>query len=177
MERIQQMLAGMVANLPNFAIAIVVFGLLLVAARIVRRIVKRISGRAFKNHPMAAELLARLSQIVLVIFSVLIALSIILPDFGPGRIIEFLGVTSVAVGFAFRDILQNFLAGILILLGGPFRLDETISVRGVEGRVKDIKTRDTVIELDDGRRVHIPNSMVFTDMVTIGRKLPDDKPT
>ncbi|MGA8554236.1 MAG: mechanosensitive ion channel domain-containing protein, partial [Candidatus Acidiferrales bacterium] len=55
-----------------------------------------------------------------------------------------LGIGSVAIGFAFQNILQNFLAGILLLVSEPFRLGDLISVTGIEGNVDDIQARATV---------------------------------
>jgi small-conductance mechanosensitive channel len=59
----------------------------------------------------------------------------------------------VAIGFAFQNILQNFLAGILLLLQGPFQLGDFISVIGIEGTVYDIQSRATIVSTKDGRRV------------------------
>jgi small-conductance mechanosensitive channel len=73
----------------------------------------------------------------------------------------------VAIGFAFRDILQNFLAGILLLLTEPFQLDDQIVVGDLEGTVEDIETRATTIQTYDGRRVVIPNADLFTQSVTV----------
>jgi uncharacterized membrane protein len=73
----------------------------------------------------------------------------------------------VAIGFAFRDILQNFLAGILLLLTEPFRIDDQIIVKEFEGTVEDIQTRATMIRTYDGRRIVIPNAELFTESVIV----------
>ena len=64
-------------------------------------------------------------------------------------------------------ILQNFLAGILILLTEPFRIGDQIVFKDFEGTVEDIQTRATMIRTYDGRRVVIPNSELFTNSVTV----------
>ncbi len=92
---------------------------------------------------------------------------IALPSFQPGQLVSLLGISSVAIGFAFRDILQNFLAGILLLLTEPFRIGDQIIVGGYEGTVEEIQTRATFIKTYDGRRVVIPNSELFTDSVLV----------
>ena len=69
--------------------------------------------------------------------------------------------------FAFKDILQNFLAGILILLTEPFKLDDQIIFNDYEGTVEHIQTRATTIRTYDGRRVVIPNAELFTNAVTV----------
>jgi small conductance mechanosensitive channel len=78
-----------------------------------------------------------------------------------------LGVGTVAIGFAFRDILQNYLAGILLLLTEPFRIGDQIIFGGYEGTVEDIQTRATLIRTYDGRRVVIPNGNLFTQSVEV----------
>jgi small-conductance mechanosensitive channel len=73
----------------------------------------------------------------------------------------------VAIGFAFRDILQNFLAGILILLTEPFQIDDQIVFKDFEGTVENIQTRATTIRTYDGRRIVIPNAELFTNSVMV----------
>jgi len=104
---------------------------------------------------------------VAIILGALVALVIAIPGFTPSRLVEFLGITSIAVGFAFKDILQNFLAGILILLTQPFRIGDQIIVGKFEGTVEYIQTRATFIRTYDGRRVVIPNANLFTESVLV----------
>ena len=68
-----------------------------------------------------------------------------------------LGIGSVAIGFAFQNILQNFLAGILILMQEPFTVGDWINITGLEGRVEDIQTRATVVATV-AMNVHIKRS-------------------
>ncbi|WP_292456367.1 mechanosensitive ion channel domain-containing protein [Methylibium sp.] len=73
----------------------------------------------------------------------------------------------MTIGFAFRDILQNFLAGILLLLNEPFRIGDQIMMKEFEGTVEEIQTRATFIKTYDGRRVVIPNGDLSTNSVTV----------
>jgi len=77
------------------------------------------------------------------------------------------GVLTIAAGFAFQDILQNLLAGILLLFRQPFRGGDQISVGDVTGTVEEINIRETVILTFDGRRVLIPNAKVYTDVIHV----------
>jgi small-conductance mechanosensitive channel len=104
---------------------------------------------------------------VVVIVGFLITLSVVAPSFKAGDLIKFLGIGSVAVGFAFQNILQNFLAGILILLQEPFGPGDWISVTGIEGSVDDIQPRATIITTKEGHRVVIPNAVLFTNPVAV----------
>jgi small-conductance mechanosensitive channel len=85
----------------------------------------------------------------------------------PTSLVSALGVGGIAIGFAFKDIFQNFLAGILLLLTEPFRIGDQIKYQDFEGTVEDIQTRATAIKTYDGRRVIIPNAELFTNAVTV----------
>jgi small conductance mechanosensitive channel len=74
---------------------------------------------------------------------------------------------SLRVGNFTGRYLQNFLAGILLLLTEPFRIGDQIIVTGFEGTVEDIQTRATMIRTYDGRRVVIPNAQLFTQSVIV----------
>jgi small conductance mechanosensitive channel len=78
-----------------------------------------------------------------------------------------LGIGGVAIGFAFRDVLQNLLAGILILLTRPFRIGDQIRHGEQEGTVEDIWIRATVLRTYDNRRILIPNASLFTDKIEV----------
>jgi small conductance mechanosensitive channel len=120
-----------------------------------------------RNRRNIGLVLGRLVHWAFTLINVLIALSILLPSFQAADLIQVLGIGSVAVGFAFRDILQNFLAGILILLAEPFRVGEEIAIEGYEGVVEEIQTRATLIKTWDGFLVVIPNSVIYTQKLTV----------
>lgn len=157
---------GFIAMLPNLGAALIVFIIFYLVARLVKLMVKRLTRR----HQQARNLglvLGRLSQGAIVLVGLFVALSIVVPSFKIGDLINLLGISGVAIGFAFRDILQNFLAGILILLTEPFRIDDQIVFKNFEGTVENIQTRATTIRTYDGRRIVIPNSELFTNSVTV----------
>lgn len=165
-NKIGGMINGLIIALPNIVLALVVFILFFFAARWLKLLVKRITRR----HRQARNLgmvLGRLAQGVVILIGLFVALSIIIPTFKAGDLIQLLGISGVAIGFAFRDILQNFLAGILILLTEPFQIDDQIVFKDFEGTVENIQTRATTIKTYDGRRIVIPNSELFTNSVTV----------
>lgn len=83
-----------------------------------------------------------------------------------GALVASLGLSSVAVGFAVKDVLGNFLAGLMILAQRPFTIGDSIEVAGVSGRVHAIRVRDTALKTADGKLVLIPSSVVFNSIVT-----------
>lgn len=71
------------------------------------------------------------------------------------------GLLTFVVGFALKDIGENFLAGIILAFKSPFRLDDLIEIDGILGHVKDINIRETLIKTPDGKDVFLPNSMIL----------------
>lgn len=164
--KIQAILDSLVLMLPNIVLAIIVFALFYLAGKNIRSLVKRLTRR----HRQARNLglvLGRLSQGITILVGLFVALSIVIPSFKAGDLVQLLGISGVAIGFAFRDILQNFLAGILILLTEPFQIDDQIIFKNFEGTVENIQTRATTIRTYDGRRIVIPNAELFTNSVTV----------
>lgn len=164
--KVQGMLNGFIESLPNLVVALIVLVLFYFAARGIGSLIKRLSKRYHKRENVGM-VFSRLAQWLTLFVGLLLTAVILFPDFTPASIIEFLGVGSVAIGFAFRDILQNFLAGILLLLTEPFRIGDQIIVNEFEGTVEEIQTRATFIRTYDGRRVVIPNADLFVDSVIV----------
>ncbi|MDV2992511.1 MAG: hypothetical protein N4J56_003451 [Chroococcidiopsis sp. SAG 2025] len=165
-NKIGGLIDGAIVMLPNIVLAIVVFIIFFFAARWLKVIVKRLTRR----HRQARNLgmvLGRLAQGAVILLGLFVALSIIVPTFRAGDLVQLLGISGVAIGFAFRDILQNFLSGILILLTEPFKIEDQIVFKDFEGTVENIETRATTIRTYDGRRIVIPNSELFTNSVTV----------
>jgi small conductance mechanosensitive channel len=130
--------------------------------------VRRLSLR--RQHRKNLTLLfGQLAQTLVLVLGFLVAISVVAPSFQAANLIQMLGIGSVAIGFAFQNILQNFLAGILLLIQEPFSLGDWINVTGIEGTVQDIQTRATVVLTQDGKRVVIPNAVLFTNPVSVGQ--------
>lgn len=164
-QQLTSMLTSALQLLPNMFLAVIVFFIFWFIARFSRRLIKNFTKR--KKSRNLGLVLARLSQGVIILVGAFVALAIIVPSFKPGDLIQLLGVSGVAVGFAFRDILQNFLAGILILITEPFVIGDQIVFNDFEGTVEDIETRATTIKTYDGTKIVIPNAELFTNSVKV----------
>lgn len=169
---VQSMVSTTIRTLPYIAVALVVFALFYIASKGVRRLVTRLTHQR-SQHYAAAVVVGRLAEGSLILLGVLVGLIIAIPSFKPAQLIQLLGIGSVAIGFAFRDILQNFLAGILILLTQPFQVDDQVIIGSFEGTVERIETRATILRTYDGRRVVIPNATVFNDSVLVNTAFPN----
>lgn len=169
-EKIDAIANGFFAVLPNLTIAIVLFFIVLIVANIVQRMIQR--WTADRESSNIGLVVGRLVKWVLLFLGVMICVSIVTPSVGASEIFSMLGIGSVAIGFAFKDVLQNFLAGILILLREPFRVGDAITVAGHTGVVEMIETRSTVLKTWDGQRVFVPNGEVFTNPVEVISAFP-----
>jgi small-conductance mechanosensitive channel len=123
--------------------------------------------RKERKHQNLALALGRLTSGLTVVVGLLVAAVVAFDNFTPTKMLEFLGLGSVAVGFAFKDVLQNYLAGILLLVTEPFRIGDQIIFGPYEGTVEDVQTRATFVRTYDGRRVVIPNGELFTGSVLV----------
>ncbi len=164
-QQLMAMFKGTIELLPSLLIAIVVFIVFWFVAKFSRRLIKNLTRRKASRN--LGLVLARLSQGFIILIGAFISLTIVIPSFKLGDLVQLLGVSGVAVGFAFRDILQNFLAGILILITEPFTHDDQIVFKDYEGTVENIQTRATTIRTYDGRRIVIPNGELFINSVTV----------
>ena len=165
LEKLDSWLDGAVRLLPNLLVALLLFGLFWFVASFLRRIVVRqASARGREN---LGNMLGGFTKAAVVVLGALLALTVVAPTLNPGDLIAGLGVSSVAIGFAFKDILQNWLAGLLILIRQPFEVNDQIEVSGYEGTVETIQTRSTQIRTYDGQRAVIPNSDIYTNAVLV----------
>jgi len=157
---------GFFAQLPYIVLGIVVVSAFVVAARIVSRVI-RAAGERTRLDVTLADLLGRLASLLIIILGIFVAAVVIFPAFKPGDLVAGLGITSVAVGFAFKDVLQNFFAGILILWRKPFVVGDQLKFREFEGTIEEINVRSTRIKTFDGERAVIPNGDVYTNAVLV----------
>jgi small conductance mechanosensitive channel len=157
---------ALLRQLPEILTAIVVFGLFFAAGRLALRFCRRIAF-ARRRRANLGTVIGRLAQSALVVMGLLVAASIALPSFHARDLIQILGIGGIAVGFAFRDVFQNFLSGILLLLAEPFRIGDEIEFGGMRGEVEDVQIRATLIRADDGRLVVVPNTKLFVESVIV----------
>ena len=164
-ERLDSWVDGAVRLLPNIVVAIVVFVIFIGLAALAKRLV--VGQGARRSRENLGEVLGGFLKWAVMILGFLLAATIVVPSLNPGDLIAGLGVSSIAIGFAFKDILQNWLAGLLILLRQPFNINDQIEIDGYEGTVERIETRATIIRTYDGQNVVMPNSSVYTNAVLV----------
>ncbi|KIP51263.1 mechanosensitive ion channel family protein [Leucobacter komagatae] len=170
-SRVQKIGDSLLLALPTVALGVVILVLFWGLAWVAKKIVRAAAARA--GQPEGLQLvLARLVSWAVVILGVLIALAIVFPTITPASLLSTLGIGGVAIGFAFKDIFQNLLAGVLILLTRPFRIGDQIVSGEHEGQVEDIQVRATLVRTYDNRQIVIPNSELYTNRVTVNTAYP-----
>ena len=145
------------------AIAIVIIGWLL--SRGLRWLLRRYFSR--RQTPSFALVMSKLGGWLLLSVIVLLAIAITFPSVKPVDLLAGLGFFSVAVGFAFQDILENTLAGVLLLFRQPFRAGDQIEVLDRTGTVDGITIRETRLTTFDGELVIIPNRDVYKNVILV----------
>ncbi|MEO9933596.1 MAG: mechanosensitive ion channel family protein [Rhodopirellula bahusiensis] len=113
------------------------------------------------------DLINQLTSIAIWVIGLLIATVVAFPGMTPSKALTVLGLGSVAIGFAFKDIFENFFAGILILWGYPFDRGDFITCGDVTGEVKQITIRNTMIRKLDGELAVVPNASLFKNNVDV----------
>ncbi len=146
--------------------------IILIAANLINRfsktIIKRTIEKQIQGNISEQEERMRIETLIAVFEGTLkfivwvIALLMILPEFGLeiAPILASVGVMGLAVGMAAKDIISDFIAGLFIIMENQYYIGEKIKVAGVEGKVKEITLRKTIIESEDGSIHSIPNSKV-----------------
>ena len=165
-ERVQAMIAGFVRTLPQLALAIVVLFVSWGIAHLVRSVVERFASRAGVR-PSLVSLFSTLAGILVWLFGILVSLAVVLPGVTAGSLLTIVGFGSVAIGFAFKDIFENFLAGVLIMMRRKMRIGDHIECEEVEGRVEQITLRETYLRRLDSQLTIVPNSYLFKNPVRI----------
>ncbi len=158
-----------ISLLPNLILGLMIFVIFMILASASKSFTRRFTERWGKRQGVAL-LLGQIAHTTVSVLGFLIAFSVVAPSFHASDLIRTLGIGSIAIDFAFQNILQNFLAGILLMINEPFQLGDWISVIGIEGDVDDIQTRATHVITKEGREVFIPNALLFTNPVAVSRR-------
>jgi len=158
-----KLIEGFGGAVPLAAAAVVV----LVVAWLVGRLTFSVTRRILARTSTAGHvdlLVARFARGAVLAIGVVVALGVV--GVNIGALVASLGLAGLTIGLALRDVLANYVAGVMLLIQGPFRVGDTIQMDGIEGTVEDITARSTTLRAADGKMIHIPNMTVFGATVT-----------
>ncbi len=167
-EQLNDMGVGFMKLLPMLGIAFVIMLVTWIVSKAVRFILNKALDNAHVHmRPSLKSLFLTLAKIGVWTFGSLIALTIVIPSLTPAKMLAALGLGSIAIGFAFQDIFENFLAGIMIMLRKPMRIGDFIVCGDVKGKIEQINIRDSFIRQTDGQLILVPNSKLFKNEVFV----------
>lgn len=159
----QLFIEGIIENLPLFLGALLVMLFTWLVALIVRR-AAMIWAERTEGDRNTELLIGRLCYGVVWVIGAIIALGVIGLNFT--ALLGTLGLTSVAIGFSLKDVLSNYMSGVILLAARPFRIGDQVVIDSYEGTITQIQLRATTIQTYDGRLVYIPNQEVFQSSIT-----------
>ncbi|HCT72479.1 MULTISPECIES: mechanosensitive ion channel domain-containing protein [Psychrobacter] len=112
-------------------------------------------------NPFVAELLSQTVKVIFIIFGLILALSLIGAETILGTLLGGAGVIGIAVGFAVKDTIENYIASLMLSIRQPFRARDHILINNQEGIVVRLTSRATILMTLDGNQLRIPNAEVF----------------
>ncbi|MCK5945584.1 MAG: mechanosensitive ion channel [Planctomycetes bacterium] len=158
--------ASIVASTPRLTVAVATLVFTWVVASLGSRLLRRGLART-KMRASLQDLLRQLTYAAVWIAGLLVSANVAFPTLTPGKTLTALGIGSIAIGFAFKDIFENFFAGILILWRFPFENGDYIRCGDMMGKVEETTIRMTLVRQVDGRLLVVPNARLFKDPVEV----------
>lgn len=165
-KQVDAMAEGFIAMLPSLVVALAIVILTWIAARFAVRIADRITGRTAIRTDLK-QLVETLVRLGIWIVGLMIAAAVVMPGLTPASLVAGLGIGAVAIGFAFQDILENFLAGVLIMLRDKMQIGDVVEADGILGKVERITLRETHIRQFSNELTILPNATIFKNPVKI----------
>ena len=160
---IEEILSKVSMKAPTLLLAIGIFIMFWVSGIIFKVIVQRIMNEK-SLHANISRVLGSIIKNIMLILGLITALGTL--GVNISAIVAGLGLTGFAFGFAFKDMLSNFISGALIFIYEPFKLGDTIEVEGKTGKVIDINLRYVTIEAED-QKVLVPNSISVSKVISV----------
>jgi len=165
MEKVSNWLDSIITMLPNFVVAILVLIITAVLARLIRKLVYRMMRKITKNEAID-QLISSIAFFLTFAFGVFIVLRILNLDKTVTSLLAGLGIVGLALGFAFKDIAANFIAGIYLAIKSPINVNDIIEYQGERGFVKEIGLRSSTIMTFQGQDVIVPNRLIMQEKYT-----------
>ena len=163
-------IVGLLERIPLLILALLV---LLIASWVSRFVGNRLHlVKVRSQNPYMSGLLRMVVRTTIMLVGVLIALDLIGLTSVVGAVLGSAGVVGLVLGFAFRDIAENYIAGILLSVRRPFEPGEHVVIDNREGKVISVNSRATVLMTMDGNHLQLPNSLVFKSVVLNYSKNP-----
>jgi small-conductance mechanosensitive channel len=153
---------AMIGHAPRIVAAVVVFALFLLAGKLIGRGLAAVLRRGDFT-PVYQVFFRRLAVWLAGLLGLAVAMNLLGLGGAAAGLLAGGGLTAVILGFAFREIGENLLAGLFLAFSRPFKVGDQIESGGFKGTVRSIELRYTHIRTLDGRDIYIPNALIFKD--------------
>ena len=170
-DQLNSMAETTVEMVPAFVIGIILLMITWLLAKSASRIAKKLIGST-ELRPSLQALLETLVRLGIWTVGLMVIALVIFPNFNPASLIAGLGVGAVAIGLAFQDFFENFLAGVMIMLREKMQIGDVIESDGILGTVEHISLRESHIRAFSGELHVVPNSQLFKNPVEIWTDAP-----
>jgi small-conductance mechanosensitive channel len=163
LKKVSDKFAAIAGELPLFGVA-------LLAAFLIGALGYMIAGlrglwQRVARNPFLAELIASAIRFVFVLGGIVVALDMIGAAALMGAVLGGAGVLGLALGFAMRDTIENYVSSLMLSLRQPFRANDKVRIGDAEGRVVRLTTRATILMTDEGNHLRVPNATVFKAVI------------
>ncbi|PHN05051.1 mechanosensitive ion channel family protein [Flavilitoribacter nigricans] len=154
----------LVSLLPKMIFSVLVLLLTFYLARKISRFGKTQLNLRMED-PLLAQFFARVIRWLVIVIGFLVILRIVGLGAAAASLLAGAGITAFIIGFAFKDIGENFLAGILMAFKRPFRIGDIVETGGITGVIKGLSLRDTHMKTFDGKDVYVPNGQIMKNPI------------
>ena len=170
-QGLKAQVANLVKALPLLLVGIIIFALVTWFGRWLSN--RKKMWQRLTPNPFVAELLSQTVKVIFIIFGLILALSLIGAETILSTLLGGAGVIGIAVGFAVKDTIENYIASLMLSIRQPFRARDHIVINGQEGIVVRLTSRATILMTLDGNQLRIPNSEVFKGTILNYTKNPE----
>lgn len=162
-QRLRKLVSDLVVSLPLIVFAVAIFLVFWLLAFLLGKW-HGLYGR-FTNNALLADSLRQLIKLAVLAAGLVVAFELLDATALIGTVLGAAGLLGLALGFALRDTVENYIAGVLLSMRQPFVRNDWVEIEGQEGHVLRLTSRATIIMTLDGNHVRIPNAMVLNRIV------------
>ena len=150
---------GLIVLLPKLMIAFILLIIFIIVGSLIGRLVRNWIAPRMRD-PLLAKFIARTIKFLIVVLGIIAGLNVLGLVAVAASLMAGAGVTAIILGFAFRDIGENLLAGVMLAFSRPFKVGDTVETGNIIGRIVSMTLRNIQIKTPDGKDVFIPNANI-----------------
>ena len=162
---INQLLNQIITHAPTIILSIIILFVFWILGRVFKNIIEKLFSNRTSNKNIS-KVLSNTIKNIIVIIGFITALGTL--GVNVSAIVAGLGLTGFAFGFAFKDMLSNFISGVIIFIYEPFKLGDSVEIEKKIGKVIDINLRYVTLETDT-ENILVPNSLCVSKVVVVNK--------